>query len=166
MPCNDSVLEEQGGGGVMSESQMQTDRLTWTDASNKVEKETEEILLRVALHVKRSDYQREGYQIVNEEAVECKLNNKLRSQTTYLFVVDFGQNLELPTFMKEEPAMTYYFSPLTVYNLGIVSHAHNRPDGMVDDHMHAHIYCKGIGKKQADNVASLKMKTLRVANTV
>lgn len=59
--------------------------------------------------------------------------------------------------------MTYYFSPLNVNNLGIVDHAHEWPDG-VRHCLHAHIYHEGEGKKGADNVASLLMKTLKENN--
>jgi hypothetical protein len=53
-----------------------------------------------------------------------------------------------------------------VYNLGVVNYAHNYGDlnaeGKRDikEHMHAHVYHEGIGKKGANNVASLVMKTL------
>ena len=59
--------------------------------------------------------------------------------------------------------MTYYFSPLNVNNLGIVDHAHEWPDGVRHCH-HAHIYHEGEGKKGADNIASLLMKTLKENN--
>jgi hypothetical protein len=53
---------------------------------------------------------------------------------------------------------------MTVNNLGIVNHAHVYPDGKVSKHMHCHIYTDAVGKKGANNVASLIMKTLRDLN--
>ena len=43
---------------------------------------------------------------------------------TCTFVVDYGQNMELPKFGQEQPGVTYYYSPMTVNNFGMVNHAH------------------------------------------
>ncbi len=120
--------------------------------------------MRAALHIKRADTQREGYKLAEQQCKTDKLNNLPHSETTYCFVVDFGQNMECPSFNEEQPGMTYYFSPLTVNNLGIVNHGHAKEDGTVDVHMHCHVYHEGVGKKGADNVASLIVKTLTSAN--
>jgi hypothetical protein len=82
----------------------------------------------------------------------------------YTFVVDYGQNMELPSYNSEQPSCTYYFSPLTVFNFGVVNQAHAYNDGRVAEHMHAHLYHEGVGKKGANNVASLIIKTLRQLN--
>ena len=58
--------------------------------------------------------------------------------------------MELPIYNNEQPGCTYYFSPLSVYN----------GNGNVAPHMYAHVYHKGVGKKGANNVASLIVKTL------
>ena len=76
----------------------------------------------------------------------------------YTFVVDYGQNMELPVYNKEQPGVTYYFSPLSIYNLGMVNHAHENANGEVKEHMYVHVYHEGIGKKSANNVASLIVK--------
>ncbi len=47
----------------------------------------------------------------------------------YTFVVDYGQNMELPVYNKEQPGCTYYFSPMSIYNLGVVNHAQVYDDG-------------------------------------
>ncbi len=78
----------------------------------------------------------------------------------YTFVVDFGQNMELPSYRKEQPGCTYYYSPLSVYNLGVVNHAHVYNDGRVSAHLHVHVYHEGVAKKGATNVTSFIMKTL------
>jgi hypothetical protein len=68
--------------------------------------------------------------------------------------------MELSMYNKEQPGCTYYFSPMSIYNLGVVNH-HVYNDGWVSEHLHCHVYTKGIGKKDANNVASLIMKTLQ-----
>ena len=88
------------------------------------------------------------------------------SARTYTFVVNYGQNKELPVYNDEQPGCTYYYSPLSVYNLGVVNHAHDYGNGMIAAHMHCHIYHKGIAKKEANNVASLIMKTLWQLNVL
>jgi hypothetical protein len=72
--------------------------------------------------------------------------------------------VELPVYNKEQPSCTYYFSPMSVYNLGVVDHAHVYDDGQVSEHLHCHVYTEGVGKKGANNVASLIMKTLQKLN--
>ena len=85
---------------------------------------------------------------------------------TYTSVVDYGQNIELPVYNEEQPGITYYYnySALSLYNLGIVNHAHVYGDGEVSKHMYCHVYHKGVGKKGANNVASLIVKTLHQLN--
>jgi hypothetical protein len=82
----------------------------------------------------------------------------------YTFIVDYGQDMELPSYNSEQPGCTYYFSPLTVFNLGVVNHAHAYNDGRVSEHMHAHLNHEGVGKKGTNNVASLIVKTLQQLN--
>jgi hypothetical protein len=69
--------------------------------------------------------------------------------------VNYGQNMELPAYNKEQPGCTCYFSPMSVYNLGIVDHAYVYNNRWVSKHLHYHVYHKGVGKKGANNVASL-----------
>jgi hypothetical protein len=85
-------------------------------------------------------------------------------EKVYTFVVNYEQNMELPSYNSEQPSCAYYFSPLTVFNLGVVNHAHAYNDGRVSKHMHAHLYHEGVGKKGVNNVASLIIKTLRRLN--
>jgi hypothetical protein len=69
--------------------------------------------------------------------------------------------MELPVFNHEQPNCTYYFSPLGVYNLGVVNEAHKYSEEDVREHLYAHVYHEGTGKKGSNNVASLIMKTLK-----
>lgn len=76
--------------------------------------------------------------------------------------------MSLPSYQSEQPGPAYYYSPLNVYNLGVVNHAHVY-DGNTDDpkeHMYAHVYHEGMAKKGANNVASLLLKTLREINVL
>ena len=68
--------------------------------------------------------------------------------------------MELPIFNKEQPGGSYYYSPLSMYNLGMVDQGYEYNNEEVGDHMHAHVYHEGIGRKGANNVASLIVKTL------
>ena len=67
-------------------------------------------------------------------------------------VVDYAQNMELPWFGESQPGEVYYYTPLNIFLLGVVN--------VVNDHLHAHLYHEGEGKKGGNNVSSLIMKTL------
>ncbi len=72
--------------------------------------------------------------------------------------------MELPNYNNEQLGCTYYFSPLSVYNLGVVNHGHDYVNSNVAPHMYTHVYHEGVGKKGANNVASLIVKSLRRLN--
>ena len=108
--------------------------------------------------------QRALYQAKVARAVQDATAKKDYLEKVYTFIVNYGQNMELPSYNSKQPGCTYYFSPLTVFNLGVVNHAHAYNDGCVAEHMHAHLYHEGVGKKGANNVASLIVKTLRQLN--
>ena len=99
-------------------------------------------------------------------AVRHATENREHKDRVYTFVVDYGQNMELPSYRKKQPGCTYYYSPLSVYNLGVVNHGHVYYDGHVAAHLHAHVYHEGVAKKGATNVTSLIVKTLRHLNVL
>ena len=108
--------------------------------------------------------QRKLYQ---EKAAEAKRTaTNPHASRTNTFVVDYGQNMELPKFGQEQPSVIYYYSPMNVNNLGMVNHAHVDETGRVSKHMHCHVYTEAEGKKGANNVASLIIKTLQVINVL
>ena len=72
--------------------------------------------------------------------------------------------MELPIYNKEQPGCTYYYSPLNIYNLGVVNHVHEYQNRVIKEHMYVHVYHEGVAKKGAHNVASLILKTLRQLN--
>jgi predicted small metal-binding protein len=128
-------------------------------ASDKVAEEREQMMLDAAEHIKMARAQRKLYQQKVDDVKRTV--DRPHSERTYIFVVDYGQNMSLPIFNSQQPGATYYFSPRTVNNLGIVDHAHKYDDGKVGEHMHCHVYTDAVGWKGANNVASLIMKTLR-----
>jgi len=133
-------------------------------AATTVTEEREVLLLECAVHIKMARVQRSLYQEKVTEAIADAKASVVHTSRRYTFVVDYGQNMELPVFNTQQPGCTYYYSPLSVYNLGMVNHAHEYEDGTVKEHMYAHVYHEGVGKKGANNVASLIVKTLRQLN--
>ena len=107
-------------------------------ASNEVAEEKEQMMLEAAEHIKMARVQRQLYQDKVEKA--RRTVEKVHSERTYTFVVDYGHNMELPVFNSEQPGATYYYSPMTVNNLGMVDHAHKYPDGMVPHKSQKWIY--------------------------
>ncbi len=98
--------------------------------------------------------------LVLKARLDCK-NTVHHSNRSYTFVVDYGQNMELPFVDETQTGDTYYYTPMIVYNLGVVNSAHiHDGDEEPNDHMHCHVYDKGIAGKGSNNVASLIMKTL------
>jgi hypothetical protein len=116
-------------------------------ASNEADEERELMLLQAAKHVKMARAQRALYQAKVADAVADATEGKDHAERRYTFVVNYGQNMELPVYNKEQPGITYYYSPLSIYNLGIVDHAHVYDDGRVTEHMHCHVYHKGLERR-------------------
>ena len=87
-------------------------------ASNGADEERELMLLEAAEHIKMARAQRALYQAKVANAVADATEGKDHTVRRYTFVVDYDQNMELPVYNKEQPGITYYYSPLSVYNLG------------------------------------------------
>ncbi len=121
-------------------------------ASTKVDKERELMLMQAAAHIKMARAQRALYQAKVVDVVADATAGEEHLVRRYTFGVNYGQNMELPVYNKEQPGCTYYFSPMSIYNLGVVDHAHVYNDGEVSEHLNCHVYTKGIGKKGANNV--------------
>ena len=69
-------------------------------------------------------------------------------------IVDFCQNVQLPSHKKDQPEETYFFVPLNIYVLGVVD------CNSLKDHLHAYMYTEAEGGKGGNLVASLIMKYL------
>ena len=72
-------------------------------------------------------------------------------QSVPIFVVDYGQNMELPLYNSEQPGVSNYYSPLSIYNLGVVNHSHEYTHILKETknfkaHLHDHVYHEGIAK--------------------
>jgi hypothetical protein len=93
-------------------------------ASTNANEERKLMLLQAAAHIKTARAQRALYQAKVADAIADTTAGKEHSVRRYTFVVDYGQNMELPVYNKEQPSCTYYFSPMSVYNLGVVDHVH------------------------------------------
>jgi hypothetical protein len=105
------------------------------------------MLLQAAVHIKMTRAQRALYQAKEANAVADATARKEHLERRYTFVVDYGQNMELPMYSKEQPGCTYYFSPMNVYNLGEVAHTHVYNDGWVGEHVHYHVYTEGVVRR-------------------
>jgi hypothetical protein len=53
---------------------------------------------------------------------------------------------------------------VSIYNLGIVNHAHIYNSGEAKEHLHVHVQHEGIGKKGSNNVSLFIKKTLSDLN--
>ena len=63
-----------------------------------------------------------------------------------MFLIDYSRNIEIPVFQDQQPGATYYYSPLSICNLGMVDQAHNNGDGKFKDDLF--VYHKGVGLKK------------------
>jgi hypothetical protein len=93
-------------------------------AATKAEEDRELLLLESAMHVQMARAQCALYQELVALAVADAMEEKEHTEQRYTFVMDYWQNMELPIYNKEQPRCTYYYSPLIVYNLGVVNHVH------------------------------------------
>ena len=58
--------------------------------------------------------------------------------------------MEIPVINQHQHGKSCCFSPLPVYNLRIVGSAHEATDSFdneLEEHMHVHVYHRGIGKR-------------------
>ncbi len=98
--------------------------------------------------------------MVEKSRIQAK-NNVSHSDQSYTFVVDYGQYMEMQAFGGNQPGDSYYFTLLSVYNLGVVNCAHiHSEEAEPKDHMHCHVNHEGIASKGANNVASLILQIL------
>ena len=93
---------------------------------------------RAYLHVEMARAQRLLYNRLTAKARSDAEQRKPHNQRTYTLVVDYGQNMEIPSFKSSQPGVTYYYSPLSIYNLGVVDTAREFK-GENKDHMFCHV---------------------------
>ena len=82
-------------------------------------------------------------------------DNKVPVQQMHIVViVDFCQNVQLPSHKKDQPGKTYFFVPLNIFVLGVVDCNSEK------DHLHAYMYTEAEDGKVGNLVAPLIMKYL------
>jgi hypothetical protein len=128
---------------------------------SKVEEAKELLIIECSKHIDMARTQRFLYQSLEAAAVSDAKNGVEYSKRRSTLTVDFGQNIQVPCYNSEQPGCTYYYTPVTVNNFGIVNHSHDYGNGSIDNHMYCHVYHEGVGKKGGTNVASLIVHTLR-----
>jgi hypothetical protein len=138
-------------------------------AANTEDEEKEQMFLRGARHVKALRVQRKLLDTKVSKALSDTIHNIQgeqcipHSECTRTLIVDYGQNMEMPWLGKAQPGDAYYYTPLHVYNLGIIDSAQPRIYDEIEDasdHRFAHVYHEGTGAKGSNNVASLIIKTV------
>jgi hypothetical protein len=133
-------------------------------ACTEIEDAKENLIQECAIHIDMARAQRFLYQKLEEAAV-CDAKDAVNhSKRRYTLTCDFGKNMQCPCYNSKQPGCTYYYTPLNVFNFGIVDHSHDYGNGTIGNHMYCHVYHEGIGKKGGTNVASLIVKTLRGMN--
>lgn len=76
-------------------------------ATTTVAEEREVLLLESAMHIRMARSQRALYQSKIEEAQKDAREDKEHSERRYTFVVEYGQNMELPVYNMQQPGCTY-----------------------------------------------------------
>jgi hypothetical protein len=122
----------------------------------------EQMIGRAYKHVEMARAQRLLYTNLINKARRDAIDSIQHSKRSYTFVVDYGQNMEVPVLNNAQFGASYYMSPLSIYNLGMVDQAHVQEDGQVKDLMYCHVYHEGVGSKGGNNVCSLIHKTLEM----
>ncbi len=115
----DGILSQAHASDAIMDSAIDDSPQHPERATTTVAEECEVLLLESATHIRMARLQQSLYQLkIDEVQVDAKEGTE-HSQRRYTFVVDYGQNMELPVYNQQQPSCTYYFSPLGVYNLGI-----------------------------------------------
>ena len=84
--------------------------------------------------------QRVVYQTLEKNARDDVRNRVPHSQRHITVSADFGQSMACPCYNCKQPGCTYYYTPLTINNFGVVDHSHVYPDGKMGNHMYWHVY--------------------------
>ena len=147
-----AVIEEQLPAGSVGEQllvNMSKLNLDHPEAAATPAEEARELLLiESAKHIRMAKAQR-------------ALMRLWSIMSKHTFIIDYSQNMEILVFNDKQQGPTYYFSPVVVYNLGVVHHAHMYNNGTIGKHIYAYVYNEALGKKGANNVASLIVKMLQ-----
>jgi hypothetical protein len=122
--------------------------------------EREAKILQAAKHVVMARAQQKLFQQEIKQARLDSANEIIeQSRQSHVFVGDYCQKLELPSFCSQQPGDTYYLSPLTVNCFGAVD------CGLEKDHLYAYVYHEGEGKCGGNNVVLLVLETRKACST-
>ena len=93
-------------------------------AATTEDEEAERMLLRAARHVQSARVQRRLFNDKTKQAIDDLSDTSLRHcERTRTLLVDYGQNMALPWFGANQPGEVYYYTPLNIFNLGVVNMA-------------------------------------------
>ena len=106
----------------------------------------ENIIVNAKSHCERAKKQRTYF---NQATLYARQHP---TDTVDCLVMDYAQNLALPSYNSEQPGDIYYLIPLSVFCFGIV-------DQKLDK-LTAYIYKESFAKKGGNNVSSLLMHYL------
>ena len=84
----------------------------------------------------------------------CTIGNLPPLRMRVVIIVDFCQNIQILSFLRDQPSAVYFFVPLNVYCSGIVD------CNSIEDHFHVYMYSDAEGGKGGNEVATLIMKYL------
>ena len=110
------------------------------------------VINKLRLHINEARSMRKEARIGVGQAKDDTHNKVPVQQMHIVAIVDFCQNVQLPSHKKDQPGETYFFVPLNIFVLGIVDWNSEK------DHLHAYMYTEAEGGKGGNLVASLIMK--------
>ena len=122
------------------------------DSIKKITGERNKLFIKMNEHVKEYKCQRDFIKAKRDEAKADLENGVKWPYRRDCFVGDYSQNMALPWFGNEQPGVTYYYSPLSIYIFGMANYA--------TEHLYAYVYDEGEGAKGGNNVSSLVYKHL------
>ena len=94
-------------------------------ACTEIKEAKENLIRECALHIDTVRARQFLYQKLEEAAVRDAKDAVEHSKRRYTITCDFGQNMQCPCYNSKQPGCTYYYTPLNVFNFGVVDHSHN-----------------------------------------
>ena len=115
----------------------------------------ENAYLKICHHIYEANSMRSCFHDLDKQAKKNSPDKVPVRSVCVTIIIDYAQNLELPSMNANQPGETIYFSPITVPAFGIVDCNSD------DDQLYAYIYQESEGQKGGNNVALLIMKFLK-----
>ena len=109
-------------------------------ACMKIKEAKENLIWECSLHIEMAQAQRLLYQRLEKAAVDDAKDAVEHTKWQYTLTCDFGQNMQCPCYNSNKPGCTYYYTPLNIYNFGVVDHSYDYGYRMIGNHMHCHVY--------------------------